>query len=52
MVAILCAGRGLVASKGGCDDVTDDVVTDEATVDVTEVDEYHELDCKEKTILR
>ena len=48
MVAILCAGRGSVASKGGCDDVTDDVVTDEATVDVTEDDEYDELDCKKK----
>ena len=48
MVAILCAGRGSVASKGGCDGVTDDVVMDEATVDVTEDDEYDELDCKKK----
>ena len=48
MVAILCAGRGSVASKGSCDDVTDVVVTDEATVDVTEDDEYDELGWRKK----
>lgn len=45
MVAVLCADRGSVPSKGRCDDVTDDVVMDDVTVEVV-VEYGNEVDCK------